>query len=115
LPHPGLPIEIQGERGRTELFSTAFSTYERQIRQQFTDMFSRFGFDARRDIAGIILNRLWARLLEPTARVFLRGRRQSGTEQYSARRALWTNRIRQHGSRRHHGSSLFDTRSPSRG
>jgi spermidine dehydrogenase len=63
--YPGLPIEIQGERGRTELFSTAFSTYERQIRQQFTDMFSRFGFDARRDIAGIILNRWGHAYLNP--------------------------------------------------
>ena len=31
--------------------------YERQIRQQLTDMFARSGFDASRDIAGIILNR----------------------------------------------------------
>jgi spermidine dehydrogenase len=55
--YPGLGIEEQGNRGRAELLSTSFRDYERQIREQLTDMFARSGFDARRDIAGIILNR----------------------------------------------------------
>jgi spermidine dehydrogenase len=54
---PGLPTEEQGKRGRLTLLSTSFRDYERQIRQQFDDMFARAGFDARRDIAGIVLNR----------------------------------------------------------
>jgi spermidine dehydrogenase len=54
---PGMPIEEQGRRGRMELLSTSFRDYERQIRQQFDDMFSRAGFDPGRDIAGIVLNR----------------------------------------------------------
>ena len=54
---PGKTAEQQGHLGRTELVSTPFREYERQIRQQFTDMFARTGFDAGRDIAGIILNR----------------------------------------------------------
>ncbi len=54
---PGLPIEEQGNRGRLQLLTTTYRAYERQVRQQFTDMFARAGFDARRDIAGIVLNR----------------------------------------------------------
>jgi spermidine dehydrogenase len=57
LFYPGLPTPDQGHKGRGELMSTSFRDYERQIREQFVDMFSRSGFDARRDIAGIILNR----------------------------------------------------------
>jgi len=55
--YPGLPTPDQGTKGRMELFSTPFLDYERAIRQQFSDMFSGSGFDARRDIAGIVLNR----------------------------------------------------------
>jgi spermidine dehydrogenase len=55
--HPGHTAEEQGHMGRAEMISTPFREYERQIRQQFTDMFAHSGFDASRDIAGIILNR----------------------------------------------------------
>jgi spermidine dehydrogenase len=55
--YPGHSTEEQGHMGRGEMISTPFREYERQIRQQFTDMFARSGFDASRDIAGIILNR----------------------------------------------------------
>ncbi len=54
---PGLPIGEQVMRGRAEPLSTPFREYERRIREQFILMFSEAGFDARRDIAGIILNR----------------------------------------------------------
>ncbi|MBZ5592163.1 MAG: NAD(P)-binding protein [Acidobacteriia bacterium] len=54
---PGLPIGEQVTRGRAELISTPFHEYERRIREQFTMLFSSVGFDSRRDIAGIILNR----------------------------------------------------------
>ncbi len=57
LFYPGLPTVEQGHKGRLELISTPFKTYERQIREQFSDMFSRSGFDVRKDIAGLILNR----------------------------------------------------------
>jgi spermidine dehydrogenase len=63
--YPGLPIAEQGIRGRQELLNMSFHDYERQIRQQFTDMFSAVGFDARRDIAGIILNRWGHAYLNP--------------------------------------------------
>jgi spermidine dehydrogenase len=55
--YPGLPISEQGNRGRAEILSTSFRDFERKIRTQFTELFSMSGFDARRDIAGIILNR----------------------------------------------------------
>ena len=63
--YPGLPIADQGHRGRGEMLATPFSEYERQIREQFTGMFARSGFDARRDIAGIILNRWGHAYLNP--------------------------------------------------
>src|ERR1700754_4769398 len=47
------------------MFSTSFRDYERQIREQFTAMFSNAGFDAQRDIAGIILNRWGHAYLSP--------------------------------------------------
>jgi spermidine dehydrogenase len=55
--YPGLPLEEQGNRGRAELISTSFHDYERRVREQLTEMFARSGFEPRRDIAGIILNR----------------------------------------------------------
>ena len=55
--YPGLPTAEQGNRGRAELLSTSFRDFERKIRLQLTRLFSTSGFDARRDIAGIILNR----------------------------------------------------------
>ncbi|HUJ22923.1 MAG TPA: NAD(P)-binding protein [Bryobacteraceae bacterium] len=54
---PGLPIGEQVARGRAELISTPFREYERRIREQLAMLFSSGGFDSRRDIAGIILNR----------------------------------------------------------
>ncbi len=62
---PGLPTEEQGNRGRMEMLGTSFREYERRIRQQFTDMFASSGFDAQRDIAGIILNRWGHAYLSP--------------------------------------------------
>jgi spermidine dehydrogenase len=63
--YPGLSTQEQGIRGRGELMSTSFREYERRIRQQFTDMFGNSGFNAERDIAGIILNRWGHAYLSP--------------------------------------------------
>ncbi|MGA7755375.1 MAG: NAD(P)-binding protein [Candidatus Sulfotelmatobacter sp.] len=65
-PHPGRTAEDQGHLGRAEMISTPFREYERQIRQQFTDMFAASGFDGRRDVAGIILNRWGHAYASPT-------------------------------------------------
>jgi spermidine dehydrogenase len=64
-PSPGLPIEQQGQLGRARMLGTSFVEYERQIRQQFDDMFSRAGFSPGRDIAGIVLNRWGHAYLSP--------------------------------------------------
>ena len=55
--YPGAPIGEQGRRGRAEMLAKSFAQYEREIREQLGDMFAAGGFDPRRDIAGIILNR----------------------------------------------------------
>jgi spermidine dehydrogenase len=68
--YPGHSTEAQGHMGRGELISTPFREYERQIRQQFTDMFAHSGFDASRDIAGIILNRWGHAYLSPAPGFF---------------------------------------------
>jgi spermidine dehydrogenase len=54
---PGLTMEEQQAKGRAELLATSYREYERKIREQMIEMFSGTGFDAKRDIAGIILNR----------------------------------------------------------
>ena len=63
--YPGLSTEDQGHRGRGEMLAISFREYERRIRQQFADMFSEAGFDASRDIAGLILNRWGHAYLSP--------------------------------------------------
>jgi spermidine dehydrogenase len=63
--YPGLPTEEQGRRGRAEMLGISFREYERRIREQFDAMFAHAGFDARRDIAAIILNRWGHAYLNP--------------------------------------------------
>jgi len=62
---PGLPTREQGMRGRAEMLGTPFREYERRIREQFTRMFSKAGFNPRRDIGAIILNRWGHAYLSP--------------------------------------------------
>jgi spermidine dehydrogenase len=56
----------QGSLGRQQLLATTYADYERQLRRHLTRLFADYGFDPRKDIAGIILNR-WghARVLQP--------------------------------------------------
>jgi len=63
--YPGMPAEQQGNKGRAELLSASFSDIERRIREQFQAMFASTGFDSKRDIAGIILNRWGHAYLNP--------------------------------------------------
>jgi spermidine dehydrogenase len=55
--HPGKSLPEQVNTGRYQMMTTPFSVYEKQLREQFATMFGGQGFDGRRDIAGIILNR----------------------------------------------------------
>jgi spermidine dehydrogenase len=48
---------LQGNVARAQLFAASYADYERRIREQMTEMFGPSGFDAQRDIAGIVLNR----------------------------------------------------------
>lgn len=54
---PGAPVREQAMSARTELLATSYRQYEMKIREQLMRLFARGGFDARRDVAGIILNR----------------------------------------------------------
>jgi spermidine dehydrogenase len=55
--YPGQAIQKQGSMGRADLLSTPFREYERRIRRQMVLLFGDTGFDPKRDIAGIVLNR----------------------------------------------------------
>ncbi len=63
--YPGESLQAQTIRGRTELLSTSFRAYEERIREQFMMLFARAGFNAARDIAGIVLNRWGHAYLSP--------------------------------------------------
>jgi spermidine dehydrogenase len=63
---PGRPAAEQGTIGRTTLLAKSYAEYERSVLGQLTHQFSDAGFSAKRDVAGVILNR-WghARLVQP--------------------------------------------------
>jgi spermidine dehydrogenase len=66
LYEPGRSAAEQGAAGRARMLEASYADYERRIRHQMVRLFADAGFDPRRDIAGIVLNR-WghARLLQP--------------------------------------------------
>ncbi len=53
----GASLKDQAVSARTELLGSSYRDLERRIREQMVRLFSRGGFDARADIAGIVLNR----------------------------------------------------------
>ena len=55
--NPGIPMPQQATTARMQLFTLSYADVERGVREQFTKMFSPYGFDAKRDIAGIVSNR----------------------------------------------------------
>jgi spermidine dehydrogenase len=58
LYSPGVSdARSQTAENRLRLLATPYTDYERTIRTQMTTMFAATGFEARRDIAGIVLNR----------------------------------------------------------
>jgi len=57
FPQPGVPIDQQTSGARARLFGTSYADFELEIRKQLQTMFGSAGFDAKRDIAGIVLNR----------------------------------------------------------
>ncbi|HEV3150829.1 MAG TPA: NAD(P)/FAD-dependent oxidoreductase, partial [Acidobacteriaceae bacterium] len=63
--NPGKSLPEQINTGRYQMMTTPFSVYEKQLREQFASMFGGHGFEGRRDIAGIILNRWGHAYLTP--------------------------------------------------
>jgi spermidine dehydrogenase len=57
FPQAGVPIDRQTSAARTILFGTTYAEFELQIRKQLQQMFGAAGFNAKRDIAGIVINR----------------------------------------------------------
>jgi spermidine dehydrogenase len=47
----------QGKVGRQKLLSTSYREFETQILKQMVTLFGASGFDPKRDVAGIVLNR----------------------------------------------------------
>ena len=66
----GYTAKQQSRLGQIELLSKSYMDYEREIRQQMMKMFSASGFDAKTDIAGIILNRWGHAYVTPTPGFF---------------------------------------------
>ena len=77
----GSTLREQISSGRARLLETTYADYERLIRRQMTRLFASAGFDAARDVAGIILNR-WghARLVQPPGFYFGRDGKPSVRE-----------------------------------
>lgn len=57
FPQSGMDAATQTVAGRATLFAASYAELEMQVRQQLHAMFGAAGFDARRDIAGVIFNR----------------------------------------------------------
>jgi spermidine dehydrogenase len=70
---PGASLREQAVSARTEMLGTSYRDFEVKIRDQLMRLFARGGFDARRDIAGIILNR-WGHAYVCPAPGFYHGR-----------------------------------------
>jgi spermidine dehydrogenase len=57
FPLPGVPYPQQCTAARMQLFGMSYAAIESAVLGQFTRMFGDYGFDARRDVAGLITNR----------------------------------------------------------
>ena len=57
FPQAGVPLDVQTAAARGMLFATSYAEFELKVRRQLQNLFGEAGFDAKRDIAGIIINR----------------------------------------------------------
>ncbi len=53
----GLTPKEQEEKGRTELMDTSFRSYERKVREDLARVLGPWGFDLKKDIGAISMNR----------------------------------------------------------
>lgn len=84
--NPGRSLPEQVNTGRYQLMTTPFSVYEKQLRDQFASMFGKQGFDGRRDIAGIVLNRWGHAYLAPQPGFFFGTNGKPGPTELMRRR-----------------------------
>jgi hypothetical protein len=94
---PGLPIAEQGKQGRAQLFGTSFAQYERAFRAQLGDMFAPGGFDPRRDVAGIILNRWGHAYVSPQPGFFFGVDGKPAPRDVLARSGVWEDCVCEYG------------------
>ncbi|BFM14693.1 NAD(P)/FAD-dependent oxidoreductase [Maricurvus nonylphenolicus] len=57
LDNPNQTVRDLFRQGRYKLYSTPFSDYETDIKEQLNKMFGQFGFDAEKDLEAITVNR----------------------------------------------------------
>jgi spermidine dehydrogenase len=57
FPQTGMPLVEQATLGRMRLFTTSYAQFESELREQLQRLLGPSGFDHRRDIAAIVLNR----------------------------------------------------------
>lgn len=57
FPRAGMPLVEQATLGRMRLFTTSYAQFERELRAQLQTLLGPSGFDHRRDVAAIVLNR----------------------------------------------------------
>lgn len=79
--YPGYDIVSQGILGRNELLGKSYADYEREIRAHMNRLFADSGFDARRDIAGIVLNRWGHAYISPQPGFYFGGKNGKGLAQ----------------------------------
>lgn len=87
FPQAGLPPLEQGKAARAKLYATSYRDFEIQIRQQLVKLFGSAGFDPKRDIAGIVLNR-WGHAYVNAGPGFFFGRNGKPTPSDVLRRPL---------------------------
>ena len=75
---PGFDIDTQGVIGRGQLLGKSYLDYEREIRAHMNELFGAAGFDARRDIAGIVLNRWGHAYIAPQPGFYFGGENGEG-------------------------------------
>ncbi|WEK00224.1 MAG: FAD-dependent oxidoreductase [Candidatus Sphingomonas phytovorans] len=69
----GQDPDVQGAIARAKILGWSYADIEQQIRQEMTEIFGPTGFDARRDIAGIVVNR-WGHAYSSPRPGFFSGR-----------------------------------------
>lgn len=81
FPLPGLPFPQQCTAARMQLFALSYAQIDTAVREQFTRMFEEAGFDAERDMAGLITNR-WghAYVVDPPGFFFGRDGKPAGKD-----------------------------------